>query len=85
MPGDHADAERQGTLRSCRLFLRYAIQRPYGIFFLPAFMSMVPMFPLAKLFLKKNPYTPSWALDAAASSGMDVVDSLTEMATKLGL
>jgi glycosyltransferase involved in cell wall biosynthesis len=48
------DGRVKHTLRSCRLFLRYAIQRPYGIFFLPAFMSMVPVFPFAKLFLKKN-------------------------------
>lgn len=44
----------KSTFHSWRVFFRYAIQRPYGVFFLPAFMSMVPIYPLAKLFLKKN-------------------------------
>jgi glycosyltransferase involved in cell wall biosynthesis len=43
-----------GAPRNWALFLRYAFKRPYGVFFLPAFLTMVPIFPLAKLFLKRS-------------------------------
>ena len=48
------DATVRGALNSMWLFFRYALERPYGVFFLPAFMTMLPIYPLARLFLKKN-------------------------------
>ena len=48
------DGRARDTFRNWALFLRYAIQRPYGVFFLPAFMTMVPILPIARLFLKKH-------------------------------
>ncbi|MFP8870668.1 MAG: hypothetical protein VCB43_04105, partial [Myxococcota bacterium] len=43
----------RGTLRNTWLFLRTIIDRPYGVFFLPQVMTLVPTLPIAKLMMKR--------------------------------
>lgn len=47
------DGTVRGTLRNTWLFLRQIVQRPYGVFFLPQVMTMVPSLPLARLLMKR--------------------------------
>lgn len=47
------DSTVRGTLRNWWLFLRYITHRPYGVFFLPQVMTMVPCLPLARLLMKR--------------------------------
>lgn len=47
------DGSARGTLRNSLLFLRYISHRPYGVFFLPQIMTMVPLLPLARVFMKR--------------------------------
>ena len=42
-----------GTPRNTLLFLKYIAHRPYGVFFLPQIMTMVPCLPLARMFMKR--------------------------------
>jgi glycosyltransferase involved in cell wall biosynthesis len=48
------DGGPTGAVRNWVHFLRYSLQRPYGVFFLPAFLTMVPVYPLAKIFLRRS-------------------------------
>jgi glycosyltransferase involved in cell wall biosynthesis len=43
----------RGTLRNTWLFLRTIIDRPYGVFFLPQVMTLVPTLPIATLMMKR--------------------------------
>lgn len=47
------DTTARGTLRNTWLFFRYIVQRPYGVFFLPQVMTLVPSLPFARLLMKR--------------------------------
>lgn len=47
------DTTARGTLRNTLLFFRYIVERPYGVFFLPQVMTLVPSLPFARLFMKR--------------------------------
>lgn len=63
-----------GTLRNGWLFLRYAVQRPYAVLFLPACITLAPLLPVARHLLRglavylagdyqatvRNPERPRW-------------------------
>lgn len=47
------DSTVWGTLGNSWLFLRYIMHRPYGVFFLPQVMTLVPLLPFARLLAKR--------------------------------